>query len=523
MESWDICLIALPLVCLAYLVATTLSNNSSVLPENVPISGLRNELFKVTRVSFRQLTNGVSTLLDGYKKYSIRGQVFILCEPSMQKELMLPPEHVRWFGEQSDSTMSSKTIREERHASKYLHMGVEFSSTLYFMDRVIRDSLTRNLDDIQEPLCDEISRGFDEVFGIDSAEWKTLNVYQSMQEIILRAMCRVFFGEQISRNQEFLTTYSRYILAMGVGTMIIGILPKFMKRLLVPMFNVPLWYYRRRTLRILLPVVEQQVSQSLIDNNNYDFISQCARTSAKSTSTKTAAEPKLLAEWMMLLGFAAFNSLGGQTSNVLLDILYSPAELQVYEALREEAEAALESQDDWNNAAIFNALQTSDSVIRESLRCHPMLIKGLTKEVVRKGGLDLPEGTHVAEGAWLGVPVLGIHRDARFYPNPESYDPFRYLKLRGDRQKGSTKGLVPTKDLDAGNPTSTYLGFGYGRHACPGRWYSVLMMKAMLAYLVINYDVKPIGSQPTMKVLGDAALPPISATVRVRRRKIASA
>ncbi|XXH04100.1 hypothetical protein Hte_010511 [Hypoxylon texense] len=449
METWSIYLLApaLLLGCV-YIFVLLVSKDPAAFPKEIPISGLRNEILRVTRASLRQLTDGMSTLLEGY-----------------QKELMLPPEHIKWFAEQSDTIMSSKTIREERHASKYLHMGVEFSSTLYFMERVIRDSLTRNLGDIQEPLCDEICRGFDQVFGTDSTEWKTLNVYQSMQEIILRAMCRVFFGEQISRNQEFLTIYSRYILAMGIGTMIIGILPGFLKRLLVPFFNVPLWYYRRRTLKILLPVVEQQVLRSQSDKKSYDFISQCARTSAKSTSTRTTAEPKLLSEWMMLLGFAAFNSLGGQSSNVLLDILHSPAELQVYETLREEAKTSIKTPDDWNNADTFSSLQISDSVIRESLRCHPMLIKGLTKEVVRKGGLDLPDGTHIPQGAWLGVPVLGVHWDARFYPDPETYDPYRYVKLRRERERGPGEDSVPSKDLDAGKPSSTYLGFGYGRHA----------------------------------------------------------
>lgn len=517
METWTVYLASLLLLGLVYIFILLFLRDSAAFPDDIPISGLRNEVFRVVRASLRQLTDGMSTLMEGYRKYSANGKLFILCEPSFQKELMLPPEHIKWFAEQSDTVMSSKTIREERHASKYLHMGVEFSSTLYFMERVIRDSLTRNLGDIQQPLCDEICQGFDQVFGTDSTEWKTLNVYQSMQEIILQAMCRVFFGEQISRNQEFLTIYSRYILAMGVGTMIIGILPGFLKRLLVPFFNVPLWYYRRRTLKILLPVVEQQVLRSQSDSKSYDFISQCARTSAKSTSTRTAAEPKQLAEWMMLLGFAAFNSLGGQSSNVLLDILHSPEELQVYETLRQEAETSIKSPDDWNNADTFNSLQISDSVIRESLRCHPMLIKGLTKEVVRKGGLDLPDGTHIPQGAWLGVPVLGVHWDARFYPDPETYDPYRYVKLRRERERGPGEDPVPSKDLDAGKPSSTYLGFGYGRHACPGRWYAVLMMKTMFAYLVLNYDVEPLDPQSSMKVLGDAAMPPFSSTVRVRR------
>lgn len=48
------------------------------------------------------------------------------------------------------------------------------------------------------------------------------------------------------------------------------------------------------------------------------------------------------------------------------------------------------------------------------------------------------------------------------------------------------------------------------------------MMKIMLAYLVINYDVEAIGPQPSMKVIGDAALPPFSAEIKIRRRIVAA-
>lgn len=35
---------------------------------SIPVVGLRNEWFKVTRASFRQLTHGVTTLMDGYRQ-----------------------------------------------------------------------------------------------------------------------------------------------------------------------------------------------------------------------------------------------------------------------------------------------------------------------------------------------------------------------------------------------------------------------------------------------------------------------
>lgn len=146
--------------------------------------------------------------------------------------------------------------------------------------------------------------------------------------------------------------------------------------------------------------------------------------------------------------------------------------MQVYDLLRQEAAASLKCEDDWENPAVFKKLTLCDSAIRETARYHPILIKGLTKEVVRTEGLNLPDGTHIPRGGWLGIPVLGLHMDERYYPDPTTYDPFRCARMKRDRedgqrkeQQGGERTKVPTNDLDAGQPTSTYVGFGYGRHA----------------------------------------------------------
>ena len=163
-----------------------------------------------------------------------------------------------------------------------------------------------------------------------------------------------------------------------------------------------------------------------------------------------------------------------QASNLLLDVLYCPPDAKAYETLGEEASRSLQGEDDWMNPATFKRLELCDSAIRETARYHPILIKGLTKEVVHPRGLSLPNGTHVPRGAWLGVPVIGLHNDDRFYPEAWKYDPFRYVRLKQDRRnlqrEAGARGDQVTgcsKDLDAAQPSSTYVGFGYGKHA----WY----------------------------------------------------
>lgn len=294
-------------------------------PLSIPVVGTRKEWFKSARASFRQLTNGIMTLSAGYSQvsfllpkspcrtttnwlrgqYSRCGRPFLLHEPSLQKEVMLPPEHIKWFSTQPDSTLSSTEIRKERHAVRYLHIGVEFDTTVFFLERFIGESLAKNLDKLQSPMVEEIWENTDKVFGVDEQEWKTLNVYNSMQDIILPTMSRVFFGLPLGRDPKFLATFRRYVLAMGVGTLVIGQLPRVFKGLLVPLFNLPLRYYRGKTMKDLVPMVERQLietrAKANIKEEKYDLISQSAKVSAKLSSIRNVADPSMLAEWILLL------------------------------------------------------------------------------------------------------------------------------------------------------------------------------------------------------------------------------
>ena len=71
------------------------------------------------------------------------------------------------------------------------------------------------------------------------------------------------------------------------------------------------------------------------------------------------------------------------------------------------------------------------------------------------------------QGGWVGIPVLGIRRDERFYERVESYEPFRYVQIKECGEAETLKGSSARYEdaLEAGRPTATYLGFGYGRHA----------------------------------------------------------
>ena len=161
-------------------------------------------------------------------------------------------------------------------------------------------------------------------------------------------------------------------------------------------------------------------------------------------------------------------------TNTLYDLLGSDPDHRYYNSLQEEAAAIFQTEQDWVEPSSLAKLSYADSTLRETLRERPCARaqcsqERVLREVVRKEGLHLPNGHHVPQGAWLGVPAVSLHHDERFYPNPDEYDPFRFARAVTEPS--------PTRDAQAGKPSKyqklqglsttsdIYLAFGYGRHS----------------------------------------------------------
>ena len=91
------------------------------------------------------------------------------------------------------------------------------------------------------------------------------------------------------------------------------------------------------------------------------------------------------------------------------------------------------------------------------------------------------DGTRIPRGTTVSVNPTQAHHDPETYENPEQFEGFRFAKMR--LQQDSKKC-----DIVATSPK--FLPFGYGRHACPARYFAACKLKIMLAHTVLDYDVK---------------------------------
>ena len=230
--------------------------------------------------------------------------------------------------------------------------------------------------------------------------------------------------------------------------------------------------------------------------------------------------PRRLAKRITVMNFAGVHTSTMNITSAIFDLASSDPSLRYAEQLREEAATVLaETGGTWTRKALMRMYKT-DSALRDSMRLRSSASLALIRRVAAKDGLNTPDGLHLPYGTEIAIPSYGIHNDESHYPKPAEWDALRFVPPRdpiGQAEKDEGQSYVKNANgfVTIG---ATYLGFGLGRHACPGRFFASDMLKLLLAYIFLNYDIEPLKERPMGLHIGDQVLPPMKACIRVRRR-----
>lgn len=203
-------------------------------------------------------------------------------------------------------------------------------------------------------------------------------------------------------------------------------------------------------------------------------------------------------------------------SHTVLDVYGSSDKEEFINGLYAECKAVSEKHAGLGTAEAVDSLYRIDSTIRESMRTSDVAVTNLFRDV-SAGEADLGDGIIVTKGVRMAFPTQNIHLDPEYYEDPQRFDAFRFsrgfevLDETGLQARTQERELIVT-------PTLSFLPLGYGRHACPGRWFAAQTMKQALAYIVLNYDVELMGKPIIRKALVNTMVPPVDAKMRIRSR-----
>ena len=162
--------------------------------------------------------------------------------------------------------------------------------------------------------------------------------------------------------------------------------------------------------------------------------------------------------------FAGHHTSSGTAAWALIELLRHPDVMADVVAELDELYAD-------GSAISFQALREIprlEAVLKETLRLHPPLIILLrvVQEEIELAGRTVPAGTMVAASPKVS------NRIAEDFPEPERFDPGRYLDPRQE---------------DLLNRW-TWIPFGAGKHRCVGSAFAMMQLKAIFSVLLRDYE-----------------------------------
>lgn len=138
--------------------------------------------------------------------------------------------------------------------------------------------------------------------------------------------------------------------------------------------------------------------------------------------------------------------------------------------------------------------------------------------MVRKatGDIRLTNGFEIPKGTRLGVSSRGS-RDPRTFPNPDTFDAYRFVRLREQPGQENVWQLTTTRPEQ--------IAFGHGLHACPGRFLAANEVKIALCHLLMKHDWRLSSSSPQIKAVSHGIMldsdPTVKVGVRIRQAEVA--
>jgi len=142
--------------------------------------------------------------------------------------------------------------------------------------------------------------------------------------------------------------------------------------------------------------------------------------------------------------------------------------------LRDEIEDVLKETNNKPTYEAINRMKYMDAVVNEVMRFYPQAIF-IDRVCVKE--FELPAATPDGEpiilkpGDNIWFPTYALHHDSKYFPQPEKFNPDRFLNNEVNN--------------------SVYIPFGVGPRICIGNRFALMETKIMLFYLLWHCNLEP--------------------------------
>ncbi|QTI68276.1 cytochrome P450 [Gordonia polyisoprenivorans] len=207
-------------------------------------------------------------------------------------------------------------------------------------------------------------------------------------------------------------------------------------------------------------VMEERVTNPVADKEDRDLM---------DVLIQVGFDADTITGMFISMMFAGHHTTQGTAAWTLIELLRNPEYLRrVYDELDEIYGGTPPGERPEYTFAHTRQMPLLENALKEALRLHPPLI--ILMRLVQN---DFHiEEFEVKAGQTIAVSPAVSNRLADDFPDPDTFDPDRYLKPRQE---------------DLVNRW-TWIPFGAGRHRCVGAQFAIMQLKAIFSVLFQNYE-----------------------------------
>ncbi|VVC90085.1 unnamed protein product [Leptidea sinapis] len=177
----------------------------------------------------------------------------------------------------------------------------------------------------------------------------------------------------------------------------------------------------------------------------------------------------------VLFFIGGFETISIGMSFTLYELALHP---EVQERLAQEIKETHSKSEGKLDFDLIQNMQYLDMVISEVLRLWPpgILLDRICCKDYNMGKPNKHEKRDfiLRKGDLIAIPVFSIHRDAKYFPDPEKFNPERF--------SDENKHLINSM---------TYMPFGFGPRNCIGSRFALLEIKMLIYQVLLRMEVSP--------------------------------
>ncbi|KAM6530376.1 hypothetical protein FALCPG4_008503 [Fusarium falciforme] len=403
-------------------------------------------------------------LIDSYNKF--QDQVFGITTTE-GTNIIIPLDLLHGLGSQKSLSFSA-FLEEEFSMKKYTKVGNLDEKQINIVNRKLNPTLPQYV-----PVIQELIRRH---WPLESFDKPTVTKpWPHVMRLVSRISARVFHSAASADNDHWLDIASEHVHSAVVWTENLKKWPAIL-RPLVYRFVKGRGYMMQR-----FEEGKALVAQTLENK--------------KATGGKPLSDPQSLLDYLyeselgpdnveahtiaqINLCVAAIQSMAATVTQCLMDLATHP---EYAPELIEEIKTVIEKNNGVVDKRVLTEVWKLDSFIKETQRLNPPDLTSFQRKAL--SDMTLSNGLRIPKGARIVLPTGAINMDREFFEDPQTFDGFRYYRIRtANEEARNTNQMVTVGKKD--------LTWGYGKHACPGRYIAEVTMKLLVIEFLMRYDIR---------------------------------